>query len=98
MRELTLESEEFNRRYFVVASDPRATYDILHPQALDYLLKHSPRDWQFGEMFIMIVAEAMSAADISSTIDEIRGFIELIPAYVREDKGFEPRWQNPLDT
>ncbi len=98
MRELTLESEEFNRKYFVVASDPRAAYDVLHPRAIEYLLRHPARDWQFGEMFIVVIGGSLSAPEISRAVEEIRGFIDLIPGYVREDKGFVPRWQNPLDT
>jgi hypothetical protein len=98
MGELTLESEEFNRKYFVTASDARAAYDVLHPRAIEYLLRHPARDWQFGQMFIVVVGGSVSAPEISRVVEEIQGFIELIPGYVREDKGFEPRWQNPLDT
>ena len=97
-KELALESEEFNRMYFVQTDDPKAADDVLHPQAVDYLLRNPPRDWQFGNMYLLVVSPLlMSPQEISRVITEMREFVELVPGYVKQDRSFQPKWTGPLD-
>jgi hypothetical protein len=86
--EVTFETEDFNRRYFVRACDERAAFDILHPQAIDYLLGLPVRDWQMRGSDILIARPVpFSPDELPVLLDEVRGFIDLIPGYIREDRG-----------
>jgi len=98
MRELEFESEEFNKRYFIRASDDRAVYDILHPQMIDYLLDQSIGWWQMaGHLLVRIEPRQEDVPEIHQGLLEIQGFIERIPAFVRQDRGFQANWSSPLD-
>lgn len=98
LSELTFELEEFNRRYFIRSSDPKLAYDLLHPRAIEFLMGRPTRDWQFGGFYILLVKSgSYTPAEIVQAMDEIDGFLALIPSYYRQDRGFVPRWTTPLD-
>jgi hypothetical protein len=98
MQELNFELEEFNRRYFIRSSDPKAAYDLLHPQAIEYLMGRPIRHWQMGGVQMLVVSSGTNSPEESMQIfDEMRGFIGLIPDYYRQDHGFQAAWSNPLD-
>jgi hypothetical protein len=97
VHEMTFEVEEFNRRYFVRADDERSAYDILHPGTIDYLLSLPVRDWQIhGCQIVVARNREYSIDEISQVMQEIDGFIRLIPGYVLEDQGFTPDWKGPI--
>ena len=98
MKELTLESEEFNRKYFVEVEDDRSAYDILHPKSIDFLLRIPARDWQMSNMYLVVAAIGeMSVQEIRRVIQDMNDFIDLLPDYVRQDRGFQPKWTGALD-
>jgi hypothetical protein len=98
MKELTLESEEFNRKYFVEVEDDRSAYDILHPKSIDFLLRIPARDWQMSNMYLVVAANGeMSVQEIRRVIRDMNDFIDLLPDYVRQDRGFQPKWTGALD-
>ncbi|MBA3725763.1 MAG: hypothetical protein H0W86_04755 [Armatimonadetes bacterium] len=98
VNDISFESEEFNTKYFVSAADVKSVYDILHPRAIDYLLSIPPRDWQFGNMWIVITQTGFfSPEEIGEVFAEIQDFVALIPEYVWQDSGFEPKWRTALD-
>lgn len=98
MKDLTFELEEFNRRYFIQCQDARAAHDILHPQAIEFLMMHPVREWQFGGYHLMIHQHGYyDPLEIRRIMEEIQGFLELVPEYVRQDRSFAPNWSNPLD-
>ncbi len=95
--EMTFELEEFNRRYFIRADDERAAYDLLHPQAIEYLMTLSTRDWQFSGCQIVIARTGQYMPhEIPVVMGEIDGFVRLIPGYVKEDRALVPDWQGPF--
>ena len=97
IHEMTFEVEEFNRRYFIRANDERSAYDILHPQSIDYLLSLPVRDWQIHGCQIVVARNSEYSIDeIPQVMQEIDGFIRLIPGYVLEDQGFTPDWKGPF--
>jgi hypothetical protein len=98
MSELTFEYEEFNRRYWIRASSERHAYDILHPQAIDYLMRHPVRHWQMSGPYMLIMQNGrFQPMEIRRILDEIEGFYDLIPQYVHQDRGLQANWQGPLD-
>lgn len=98
LQELNFELEEFNRRYFVQSGDKKAAYDLLHPQAIEYLMRLPVRHWQFGGVYILIAqAGSYRPEELIGILQEIEGFVKLIPAYYRQDHGFTPNWRHPLD-
>jgi hypothetical protein len=98
MRELQVEYEDFNRRYWITTSMPKEAYDILHPQALEYLMNHPPRTWQMGGLYLLATASRpFDPHELRRVLQEMEGLIALIPAYVREDRAISAQWATPLD-
>lgn len=98
MKELKFELEEFNRRYFIRCEDARAAHDLLHPQAIEFFMRHPVRNWQLGGYHILIHKSGFyDPLETRRIMDEIQGFLDLVPEYVRQDRSFAPNWQSPLD-
>lgn len=98
VKELTFELEEFNRRYFIQCQDARAAHDLLHPQSIEYLMRHPVRTWQFGGFHLLIHKGGFyDPIEIRQVMEEIQGFLDLVPEYVRQDRSFTPQWKGPLD-
>ncbi len=97
-RDVSFESEEFNRKYFVIAENEKEAYDILHPQSIDFLLRTPPREWQMANMFVVVCEPGtLRPHEILRVIQEMQHFIDLVPDYVKQDRGFEPKWTGSLD-
>jgi hypothetical protein len=97
-REVEFESDDFNRRYFVKSSDEKATYDLIHPQMMDYLMSIPVLNWQMSGPFLMIYqTRYLTADDIRSSMQIIEGFLQQIPGFLQEDRGFQASWESPLD-
>jgi hypothetical protein len=98
MDELDFELEEFNKRYWVQCSDRKMAYDLLHPKMIDYLMTKPPRHWQVAGQFVLLTRGGYYSPDeIRSLIDEIQGFIALVPRYVEQDHGLPALFASPLD-
>lgn len=90
-RDLQFESEEFNQRYHVKGEDERGIYDVLHPQMMEYLLGLPTQSWQIrGPLIVHTYARRMDPSLLAGLMAPIEGFIERIPAFVREDRGWTP--------
>jgi hypothetical protein len=97
MRELTFEVEEFNRMYFVRSTQERATYDLLHPKMIEFLLTQPRRLWQIGGFQVVLgQANLLPVPEVAATMREIEGFVSLIPDYYREDRQVAATWHSPL--
>lgn len=97
-RELTFELEEFNKRYFIECVDRQGAYDVLHPRAIDYLMSKPVRQWQMGGMMLVIARSGYyEPQEIFNVHDEVNGFLQLLPDYVRQDRGFAANFQGALD-
>lgn len=97
-REVEFESAEFNKLYFVQCRDQKAAYDLIHPQMMEYLLSIPVRDWQFAGPFLLIWQNSYySPMEIHRVMQDIEGFLERVPNYVKQDRGFAMPWANPFD-
>lgn len=90
LRDLQFESEEFNKAFFVTTADPRRTYDLLHPEAMEFLLHSGRWPLQFGGSYVVCALRPrVGAMALERLMTDVRDFINLIPDYVREDMGLD---------
>ena len=98
MHELKFEVDEFNRRYYITCDEQKVAYDILCPQTIEYLMKQPIRYWQLLGMYIVIVEPNTLQAEMCYQImQEVTDFVSMMPNYVKQDLGFQPRWTNAFD-
>jgi hypothetical protein len=98
LHELKFELDEFNRRYFITCNDDKVAYDILCPQIIDYMMKQPARYWQMFGMYVMVVEPTQLQANACyEVMQEITDLVSMLPNYVRQDLGFQPRWTNAFD-
>ena len=97
IHDVHFESEDFNKTYRVSCQDKKAAYDLLHPQAIEYLLRMPPREWQFGGPFLLLRTDRWAEPmEYLRMKEDIEGFVELIPGYLKEDRGI-PSTPGPLE-
>ncbi|MBI1332388.1 MAG: hypothetical protein JST12_05790 [Armatimonadetes bacterium] len=88
-REMEVESEEFNRRYFIKTSDERMSLDLLHPTAIETLLRQPALEWQMNGPFAMLyLLGHISADDYEGLMGCLKQFLDKIPEYYRQDHGY----------
>ncbi len=93
------ESEEFNRNYLVEADNPKFAYDLLHAQAMNYLLALPRLSWEINGPYIVLTQYMLFDFNtVSELIPTVQKFIELIPDYVRQDIGITPRWTSLFES
>ena len=98
MRELKFEVNEFNQRYYVTCNQDKVAYDILCPQVIEYLMRQPVRYWQLMGMYILVVQpDEMQASNCYEIMQEITDFVGLLPNYVHQDLGFQPKWTSAFD-
>ncbi len=89
VKEWTFESEDFNRRFLVMALDRKYASDVVTPRLMEMLLTRD--DWVFLlEMSTLVCVCRTPFADVDEVTQRVRDvsrFAELIPAFVAEDRG-----------
>lgn len=90
LRDLQFESDEFNQAFHVAADDPRRAYDLLHAEAMEFLLRSGRWPMQFGGSYIVCALRPrVGALELERLMRDVRDFIGLVPGYVREDLGLD---------
>lgn len=88
LKEVTLESDDFNRRYRVQALDRKYAMDVMSPRAMELVI--SRNDWSFSLEMTKVVCVAKGAltsvADVQALVDAVTRFVDLIPSFVAADK------------
>lgn len=88
-RELQVENQAFNNRYFLETQEPDRVLHLLHPQAIDRLMYLIPAEWEFSPRYIMVCLDGTaSSQNLETYYNAIKDFIRLIPGYYRKDFGF----------
>jgi hypothetical protein len=89
MKEIPFESEDFNRRFRVLALDRKYTMDVIGERTMALLLERD--DWVFALEFDRLVCLARgtlaSPQDYERLLDDVGRFADLIPAFVDQDRG-----------
>jgi hypothetical protein len=91
LKEITLESEDFDRRFRVQALDRKFASDVMSPRAMELVMRRN--DWTFFlEMsrVICVCAEPFrTAADAHDRLEVVKQFAALIPSFVSTDRSLQ---------
>jgi hypothetical protein len=88
VKELQVESEEFNQRYFIKTTDEKMSLDLLHPIAIEALMRQPSYEWQFSGPFAMLHVTGGASVDQMGQMKTcIQEFLNQIPTYYRQDFG-----------
>lgn len=87
-REMQVESEDFNQRYFIKSSDEKMTLDLLHPVAIEALLSQPTHNWEMSGPFMMLhQSGTLAMEEFEHLMGCMNQFLDLIPTYYRQDYG-----------
>ena len=85
--DIDFESAEFSRRFFVKSQDRKFTYDIVHPRAMELLLKHADDGYCLelaGGGVLFHRTGQWKPERVPGALDFAADFLDLIPPYVWE--------------
>jgi hypothetical protein len=89
MKEIPLESEDFNRRFQVMALDRKYVTDVISERTMALLMQRD--DWVFALEFNRLVcvckAALGTADDYRGRLEAVSQFASLIPAFVGQERG-----------
>ncbi len=84
--DINFESHEFSARYHVACDDRQFAYQLIHPQAIEHLLRCPPLHWQLsGGVIVLHRSGAFKPEDMPRAMEAVEGFMKTIPPFVRED-------------
>ena len=85
-REMQVESEDFNQRYFIKSSDEKMSLDLLHPVAIEALLNQPTHNWEMSGPFLMLhQSGTIAIEEFEHLMGCVRQFVDLVPTYYRQD-------------
>jgi len=89
VKEWTLASEEFNRRFLVMALDRKYVSDVITPRAIELLMTRD--DWVFlvemSRLVCVCSAPLTTLEQVKERVDAVSTFAALIPGFVAQDRG-----------
>jgi Protein of unknown function (DUF3137) len=92
MRDIELESEDFNRRFTVRSQDPKFASDVLTPRTMEYLLSGPVVAWRIeGTAMLRWESGRLDPAAIVEATSVLDRVADGIPAFVWKDHGYDPR-------
>jgi hypothetical protein len=92
MRDIKLESEEFNRRFRVAATNPKLASDLLTPRTMEFLLSAPALAWRTeGADVLSWHAGHIDGEWIVTAVGVVDRVLDGIPAFVWKDRGYDPR-------
>lgn len=81
--DLELESEDFNRAFTVSCPDRKFASDVLHPQLMEFMLRHRDVGWRFERDSMLMVSDARrSVEQIDATLALMDQITDTIPDFV----------------
>ena len=84
--DINFESHEFSARYHVSCDDRQFAYQIIHPQAIEHLLRCPPLNWQMnGDVIVIHRSGAFKSDEIPRVVESVEGFVRMVPGFVRSD-------------
>lgn len=84
--DIELESEEFNRRFRVRASDRKLASDLLSPRTMQFLVSVQPEAWRVqGRQILSWHDGRLDPAEVVRTCAVLRRVVDGIPSFVWKD-------------
>lgn len=84
--DVELESEDFNRRFRVTASDPKFAYDVLHPRAMEALLARPAASLRIAGADAVCWDDGRhSVEELDVRLSTLHGLVSGIPSFVWND-------------
>ncbi len=81
--DIDFESAEFSRRFAVRSRDRKFAYDVCHPRAMEFLLRHrGPALEVEGDLLVGIWRGVQEAEHLAGRLDFLSDFRELWPGYL----------------
>ncbi len=91
LKEVTLESEDFDRAYRVQALDRKYAMDVMSPRAMELVMSRD--DWTFSLEMTKVVCvrrgALQSVDDVQALVDAVTRLVELIPSFVSTDRAMQ---------
>ena len=86
--DINFELHEFSRRYHVSCEDREYAYQIIHPLAIEFLMRCPVLHWQIdGSVIVIHRAGRFEPREMLRVMEAIEGFLGHVPEFVREDAG-----------
>jgi hypothetical protein len=88
--DINFESAEFSRNFFVKSPDKKWAYDIIHPQAMDFLLKSPLFSIQLDTLYTIAWKDSkFKIDDFENALNIVHGLFQRVPGYVLELQKFQ---------
>jgi hypothetical protein len=88
LKEVTLESEDFDRRYRVQALDRKYAFDMVSPRVMEIVMQRD--DWTFFLAFSTLVCVCRERfADVAAMQERLAlvlHLVEMVPSFVEDDR------------
>ncbi len=82
--DIDLDSREFNKKFYVKSPDKKYAYDLLHPRAMEQLLKHSGITVETGgRSYLFYYDGKMNLREVPDFLDTGIEFAELLPGFLK---------------
>jgi hypothetical protein len=92
-QDIQFESADFNRAWRIQAPNPKFAHDVLHPRAMERLLRADARGISIrieGTDLLAWSSGLPRTAAIAARVQLLCALIELVPRYVWLDHGYDP--------
>jgi hypothetical protein len=87
-KDLELENEQFNERFWVECLDDRYGSAVMHPRMMECQLHNPGLEWQIaGNAFVSWTRESFSVPDVMARLDAMTRLVDLLPPFVLRDYG-----------
>ena len=98
--DIDFEDDRFSRTFWVKSADRRAAYDVLHPQALQFLLDRGTEwTWHWlGGRLMMARPGKLQPTECEALVAQAAAFVALLPRHLVEARKAADRsaWLSPL--
>ena len=97
LEDIELESEGFNRRFWVSASSAKFASDVLPPRTMELLLARPPLHFRITGTDVLCWEEGTTnPTNLLARTSTLAGFVAGIPSFVWHDHGTEPPATPPV--
>jgi hypothetical protein len=93
--DIDFESDEFSRRFWVKCDDRKFAYDVLHPQAMEFMLGLDPNwTWQWsGPTLMLFLPGKILQSDWDVMLGMANGMAKLVPRHLLAASKSAGTWQ-----